>query len=97
VALFSKLSLLFILGVELQGKSKLEQFCKIKGEVHYADCRTEGKNKGTCKLEAELAHHSCFVERAELQQKINSIKTNAKGATSGKILQKLLALGAKAL
>ena len=95
--MFTKLSILFILGLNLQGKSKVEQFCKIKGEVHYAGCRTEGRGKGTCKLEAELAHHSCIVERAELQQKINSIKTNAKGATSGKILQKLLALGAKAL
>ncbi len=95
--MFTKLSILLILGLNLQAKSKEEQFCKIKGEVHYADCRTEGKNKGTCKLEAELAYHSCFVERAELQQKINSIKTNAKAVTSGKILQKLLALGAKAL
>ena len=95
--LYINLFLLFILAVELQGKSKVEQLCKVKGEVHYADCRSEGKSKEACKLEAELAHHGCFLERAELQQKINSIKAKSKGSVSGKLLEKLLAFGLKAI
>jgi hypothetical protein len=91
------LCLLLILALELQGKSKVEQFCKVKGEVYYADCRTEGKDKDSCKLEAEIAHHSCFLERAELQQKINSIKSKSKGSVSGKVLEKVLGFGLKAL
>ena len=93
----SNLCLLLMLALELQGKSKVEQFCKVKGEVHYADCRTEGKDKESCKLEAEIAHHSCFLERAELQKKINSIKSKAKGSISGKVLEKVLGFGLKAL
>ena len=91
-----RLFLLFALAAELHGKSKVEQLCKFKREVHYADCRTEGKNKESCKIEAEVAHHQCSLERAQLQQKINSVRSKVKSSISGKVLQKLLALGVKA-
>ena len=91
-----RLLLLFALTTVLNGKSKVEKLCKFKREVHYADCRTEGKNKESCKLEADVAHHRCHLERAELQQKINSIRSKAKSSISGKVLEKLLAIGTKA-
>lgn len=91
-----RLLLLFALTTALSGKSKVEQLCKLKREVLYADCRTEGKDKESCKIEADLSRHRCMLERVELQQKINSIRATVKSSFKGKVLKKLLALGANA-
>lgn len=92
-----RLIVFVVLVTPLSAKSLLERFCKAKREVAYADCRSEGRSKDSCRLEAETGLHSCMLDRIELQRKLLAAKQSGKESLTGKVFKRLLTIGLKAI